>query len=257
MSIQIKERQIKRFGWKRSLPDFRDFMFKAVAPVPLPPKVDLRPSCPPIYDQGNLGSCTANALNGLFEFDLLKQGKTDFMPSRLFVYYNERLMEGTIKEDAGAEIKDGIKSMNKVGVCTEKIWPYILNKFDKKPPKKCYTQAAKNMIKLYEKVDNTSEFNVKQSIAKGFPFALGFSVFESFDTKEVEQSGIMPVPKAGETLLGGHAVACVGYDDAAKMYIIRNSWGESWGKKGYFFMPYEVMHNADMVADCWNITLVP
>ena len=123
----LKAREIKRFGWTPDLPDARDYMYSAPEAVltKLPTKVDLRGSkMPKVYDQGELGSCTANAIGAAFEFGQIKQGQKDFMPSRLFIYYNERAMEGTIDTDSGAMIRDGMKSVAKLGVCTEDTWPY-------------------------------------------------------------------------------------------------------------------------------------
>ena len=113
-----------RYGWIPDLPDHRDRKFALSAPVPIPPAVDLRPGCPPVYDQGQLGSCTGNAIAAALEFERIKQGLPDFMPSRLFIYYNERAMEGTVASDSGAQIRDGIKSVNTQGDCPETLWPY-------------------------------------------------------------------------------------------------------------------------------------
>ncbi len=137
----------KKFGWVPDLPDHRDFMYSAPARVvtALPPKADLRPKCPPVVDQGNLGSCTANAIGNAHRFNQMKESQSgDFMPSRLFIYYNERVMEGTVNEDGGAMIRDGIKSIAKQGVCPEKLWPYQINKFATKPPAACYKEALKH-----------------------------------------------------------------------------------------------------------------
>ena len=136
------------FGWKPELPDHRDLPYAAMRlslekPMALPPQIDLRPGCPPVYNQGNLGSCTANAIAGAFEFDRKKQTLPDFMPSRLFIYWNERSMEGTVSQDSGAYIRDGIKSISKQGVCKETEWPYVVSKFANKPSKTCYQSASK------------------------------------------------------------------------------------------------------------------
>ena len=134
---RLKAREIKRFGWTPDLPDARDYMYSAPEAVltKLPTKVDLRGTkMPKVYDQGELGSCTANAIGAAFEFGQIKQGQKDFMPSRLFIYYNERAMEGTIDTDSGAMIRDGMKSVAKLGVCTEDTWPYDIPRFTEKPP---------------------------------------------------------------------------------------------------------------------------
>jgi len=251
------QRKIKRFGWVRSLPQLEDIYYKVSAPVTLPELVDLRQHCPIVYDQKNLGSCTGNAIAAAYEFDLIKQNKKDFTPSRLFIYYNERVMEGTVAQDAGAEIKDGFKTLNKQGVCSEKSWAYIISKFCEKPTKKAYVEAEQNKITLYSKIDNTNLFALQQTLAKGIPFVFGFTVYESFESNEVSKTGIvnMPVPNK-EKVLGGHAVLCVGYDNKSKRFIIRNSWGKGWGQQGYFTMPYEYLINPNLCDDFWCINAV-
>jgi C1A family cysteine protease len=248
-------RKIKRYGWKPDLPDVRDLHYKVSKPVPLPPVVDLRNNCPPVYDQGDLGSCTANAIAAAYEFDLIKQGIKDFMPSRLFIYYNERILEGTVSEDAGAEIRDGFKTLNNIGVCTEKTLPYAPARFSKKPSTKAFTEAKKHLVTCYSRLDNTNLATLKQCLAKGFPFVFGFTVYESFESDKVAKTGIVNMP-GNEQTLGGHAVICVGYNDKQKRFIVRNSWGESWGMKGYFTFPFEYMVNPNLCDDFWQMSLV-
>ena len=183
---QFKKRTMKTtnrnkwYGWHPDLPDHRDLTFASRPAIQkaLPKKVDLTPLCPPVYNQGQLGSCTANAIGGAFEFELLKQNKNnDFMPSRLFIYYNERAMEGTIGEDSGAQIRDGIKSVNKQGVCPEKMLPYDITKFTKKPSSACYKSALTHQVLTYQRVDRDLN-QMKGCLAEGFPFVFGFTVYE-------------------------------------------------------------------------------
>lgn len=144
-------RKIQRYGWVRDLPDHRDQLYSApvTALQALPPQVNLTPRCPPVYDQGQLGSCTANAIGAAVEFEQMKQKLAAvFVPSRLFIYYNERVMEGTVDADGGAQIRDGIKSVAKQGVCPEPEWPYNPAKFKTKPPKRCYSDALKHRVVL-------------------------------------------------------------------------------------------------------------
>ncbi len=243
-------------GWLPDLPDQRDVMYAAPMAVmlQLPTSIDLRSQCPPVYDQGHLGSCTANCLAAAYEFDLKKQKKTDFMPSRLFIYYNERVLINTVNSDSGAYIRDGIKTMNNQGVCPEKDWAYDISKFAVKPPQKCYDEASKCEIKSYQRLVNSLS-QLKGCLAEGFPFVFGFTVYESFMTAETAHSGIMPMPKHGEKTVGGHAVAAVGYDDSKSAFIIRNSWNTSWGIKGYFYMPYAYI-SSNLCNDFWTIRLV-
>lgn len=250
-----EQKYFKNLGWRPDHPDFRDAYF-AVRPrsTPLPRRVDLRNSAamPSLYDQGDLGSCTANSIGSMFEFVLRKENKPDFMPSRLFIYYNERKIEGTIRQDAGAQIRDGLKVVNKVGVCPESSWPYVEKKFTNKPPAKCYTQAVRHTALQYARVVQTAS-QMKGCLAEGYPFVFGFTIYESFEGDDVAKTGIMPIPGHGEKSLGGHAIKAVGYDDDRQVFIIKNSWGTSWGDGGYFYMPYSYALDENLSDDFWTI----
>lgn len=242
-----------RYGWIPDLPDHRDLAF---APSPiitaLPPKVDLRDLCPPVYDQGQLGSCTANAIAGAVEFDQMKQAETPFVPSRLFIYFNERTIEGTVASDAGAMIRDGVKSVATTGYCPEADWPYDITQFAAEPPERSFADAKTHKVGSYLRVARDLD-HMKSCLADGFPFVLGFSVYASFESADVASSGIVPMPASGESLLGGHAVLAVGYDDATGRFVVRNSWGPSWGQQGYFELPYEFLTRTDLSSDFWTI----
>lgn len=250
-------RQIARYGWTPDLPDQRDHLYAAPPPVlgQLPPSADLTPSCPPVYDQGQLGSCTANAIAAAIEFDRLKQKMPDIQPSRLFIYYNEREMEGTVNSDSGAQIRDGIKSVAQQGVCPEQEWPYDISKFSQKPPATAYQDALTDRAVSYQRVlqDLTQ---MRGCLASGYPFVFGFTVYTSFESPQVAQTGHAPLPGPGEQQIGGHAVMAVGYDDSSQSLIVRNSWGSGWGMKGYFTLPYTYVSQASLAANFWTIRLV-
>ena len=254
---RLKTRDIKGFGWTPDLPDARDYMYSAPEAVltKLPTKVDLRSKMPKVYDQGELGSCTANAIGAAFEFSQVKQGGTDFMPSRLFIYYNERAMEGTIDTDSGAMIRDGMKSIAKLGVCTEDTWPYDIPKFTQKPTGKAYTEARKHQALVYRRVLGQLH-QMQGCLAQGYPFVFGFAVYDSFMSPEVAKTGEVPLPPRGEQLIGGHAVLAVGYDDSKQAFIVRNSWGPKWGVKGYCFMPYGYLTDSQLARDFWAVYTV-
>jgi C1A family cysteine protease len=251
----VKQKNVKWYGYRPDTMDVRDLRFKAPSGA-LPSKVDLRPGFSPVYDQGSLGSCTANAIAGAMEFDMLKQKEASFSPSRLFIYYNERVMEGTIKEDAGAEIRDGIKSVNIVGAPNENLWPYRIGRFAAKPPRPAYTQAKQHKSVLYQRIDSTKLSDLKACLAAGFPFVFGFSVYADFESPRVASTGKVNLPKKGESLVGGHAVVAAGYDDAAGRFTVRNSWAADWGIGGYFTIPYGYLTNLNLADDFWKISQV-
>jgi C1A family cysteine protease len=226
---------------------------KKVAPTPkLPMSSDLRNRCPPVYDQGELGSCTAQALACIFA---VKSGRT-FAPSRLFIYYNERVMLGTVMEDSGAYLSDGITSLKTTGTCSEKTWPYIISRFTTKPTQACYNEALKNMALAATNVPQEARA-MKTCLAAGLPFVVGINVYESFLTPAVDATGIVPMPnKRTESLLGGHAVTCVGYNERTQMWLMRNSWGTNWGQRGYFYLPYNYLLDPTLSSDLWDISKV-
>jgi C1A family cysteine protease len=251
--------KIQRYGWRPDHPDHRDFKYQAPKPIlqSLPAKVDLRPGCSDPYDQETIGSCTAQAIAGLCEFVDKKIG-TDkvIMPSRLFIYYNERKLEGTIPYDSGAYLRDGMKAISRWGYPSEEIWPYDVYKFTRKPPKAVYEDAKPSKIDTYSGVYQ-DEKHFKACLAEGFPLVFGFTVYESFESELVVKTGLMHMPLHAETAVGGHAVMLVGYDDEKRLWIVRNSWGLQWGDKGYFYMPYDYMLNPDLAADFWTIRYAP
>jgi len=255
-TTKIKTRSSKWYGWLPDLPDHRDLFYSAVAPrmVTLPRKVDMRSKCSPVEDQGQLGSCTANALVGALEFLEPKDGARFSDLSRLFVYYNERVIEGTVDQDSGAFIRDGIKSLAHQGVCTEPEWPYKISRFTKKPSQSCYRTAKKHRILSYHRISTVDE--MRNCLADGFPFVFGFTVYDAFESAAVARSGVLNMPGPKEKMAGGHAVMAVGYDDGARRFVIRNSWGNDWGQKGYFTMPYDYLSpDKNLADDFWTVRI--
>jgi C1A family cysteine protease len=234
-----------RYNWLRSPHDPKDHHY-AAAGVPRPPVVDLTQHLGAPFDQGEEGSCTANALAGAFRFL-----HPDFDPARNFIYYNERAMEGTVRKDSGAFGRDGVKSLHKIGVCSEAEWPYDVKAFRRRPTAKCYLDASSHRISEYLALHTVDD--MLDCLAAGFPFVFGFTVFEAFEGDEVAKTGILNMPGAKEKDLGGHEVLACGYDLAAQRFLVRNSWGAEWGQAGNFTMPFAYLANRKLSDDFWTI----
>lgn len=246
------KKSFRRYGWvpgNKAPMHFFDVPHMAV----LPSSVDLRNNCPAIYDQGNLGSCTANAAAGLAQYMMIKQKLPSWMPSRLALYYWNRLQEGTVSWDSGASLYDAMNTMVVYGVPHETLWPYNVRKFTTKPPKNVWSDAYWHSIQKGLSVRQNLN-TIKATLAAGNPIIFGFTVYESFESNTVTTTGIMPMPSEGEETLGGHAVMAVGYDDETQMIIVRNSWGTSWGQNGYFMMPFDFITNPNYCDDFWTAT---
>jgi C1A family cysteine protease len=249
---------IKYYGWIPDRPDIRDLRYSAPRRLlkNLPPKIDLSSQLPACYDQGSLGSCTANAGAGIFELNQAQQGISwGETPSRLFLYYNTRILEGTVNEDSGASIRSTIKAMVGTGMCTDSEWAYDIDKFAIRPPDKAYAFAKDHTAVKYQRLSQDLN-QLKGCLAAGEAFIFGFSVYTSFESGAVAKSGILELPKKSESLLGGHAVMAVGYDESIRRFIIRNSWGTDWGKNGHFTMPYDFILNSNLADDFWTVSIV-
>ena len=253
----VLPRAVARYGWIPDLPDHRDILYGAVhrsSRKASPESWISGRNCSPVEDQGQLGSCTANALVGMLEY-LEIVHKVPFVDlSRLFVYYNERVIEHSVNEDSGAMLRDGIKTLVRQGVCLESNWPYRIAKFAVKPPISCYREALNHQVLSYQRILSLNE--MRACLADGFPFVFGFSVYESFESEQVARTGIVPMPEFNERQLGGHAVTRRGILRSKKRFIVRNSWGTGWGIGGYFTMPYAYLANRYLSDDFWTVKVV-
>ena len=248
-------------GWLPDVPDQRDYTYKPrlVPRAEISQAVDLREQFPAVYDQGQLGSCTAQALAAAFDFNRQLQGATFMSPSRLFIYWNERDIEGTVDSDAGAMLRDGIKVLVKLGTPRESIWPYHIEKFTIKPPPNAYLEAEKSQALTYQRIMRPPDDGLNDMLMclnDGYPFVTGFTVYESFETGDVARTGIAQMPDMNERVLGGHAVVVVGYDIDREWFICRNSWGAQWGDKGHFYMPFAYLESSELASDQWTIRSV-
>jgi C1A family cysteine protease len=242
--------EISKFHWVPDKVDKRDYIYKLNAPK-TPQSVDLRRYATPVEDQGELGSCTGNAIAECIEL-LNSKNQRLVEISRLFIYYYERLIMGTINYDSGAYIRDGIKATNHWGAPLETYWPYNISKFKTQPSQTAINDALKRKVTRYERATN---FNACiDALTNGYPVIIGFYVYTSFMSNIVARTGMMPYPDVSkESLLGGHAVLLVGYNNSTQRFIVKNSWGTNWGDRGYFYMPYQVIQNPRMSSDFWVI----
>lgn len=248
--MRYKSNMHKGFGWVPDIPDGRDYLYKAIKPViRLPEKVDLRKHCSAVEKQGSLGSCTAQALAGNIEFLDRKDDGSYTDMSRLFIYYNERVIMDTVDYDSGASLRNGIKTLKNEGACYERTWPYVIKRFDEKPPRECYAEAMEHRVESYHRIRGLYE--MLTCLAEGYPFVFGFTVYESIYSPRVRKTGVINLPGSEEMAIGGHAVMAVGYDRKAKRFIVRNSWGGDWGMGGYCTMPFRYLES--LAGDFWTI----
>ena len=244
------QRRITRYGWKPSLPDHRDLLADTTG-LGVLPEVDPRPQMPPVYDQGQLGSCTANAVGSALEYDGMLDGAEAVTPSRLFIYYCERQIEGSLgKGDTGAFGRDGFKAARRYGTPPETDWPYDITKYADDPPATAWTDAAAHKLEKSYKSVTRSVNQFKQVLSNKQTIAFGFSVYDSFESADVAKTGIVPMPTQDEQQIGGHEVLAVGYLASEPNYLlVRNSWGEGWGLGGYFLMPWQYILSTDLASD--------
>lgn len=241
-----------RLGWRPDLPDHRDFRFRSsFDPALLPARVDLTETyAVPVVDQGNLGSCTGNGIASALAYLQEKEGAPMVYPSRLFIYYNERVMEGTVNSDAGAEIRDGIKSVVDLGYCPETDWPYDIGVFSTRPSALAYSNALRGLVRTYQKVD-VGAAALQQALASGYPVVVGFTVYDSFYN---HSDGTINLPTVSDGIAGGHCVIVVGYDQTSRRFKFQNSWGTGWGTRGFGTIPFEYLGSPNFGGDYWIIT---
>ena len=248
----------RQYNLQRDPADERDYKLSAIVkPVSyakLPKKVDLRSKCPAVFNQGSLGSCTAQAGSAA---RIMLEGNPSLDLSELYLYYMERVLEGTVDKDNGATMRSICKALNKYGICEEKYMPYIPQNFRVPPSAQAHENAANRKITAYRSLYGIKQ--VKECLAfRQQPVMIGMEVYESFE--QMSKDGKLKIPKPGEACLGGHAVLVVGYVDntfpclsSSKGYfIVRNSWGSQWGDKGYFYMPYEFVSQG-YAWDFWTL----
>lgn len=252
------------YNWKRQELDPRDYQFEDAvgifAETSLPSKYSLRNDMPPVLDQGRLGSCVSNATANALQFCLKKEHEMEFAPSRLYMYYYTRLIEGNVGEDTGCVIRDAMKELRTYGGCHESLWPYDISKFTTRPSNKCTREGRTHLEGFKYLSVRQNEKSIKTALVNGFPVIIGVEVYESFESPEAMKTGDLPMPDAdSEQLLGGHCMNIISYDDETRRFGLQNSWGTGTpdhpvGDKGYFTIPYEYVLNKELAGDFWMVS---
>ena len=248
-------RQIKVGACKKDKHDSSHTHYEASQwePDELPAFVDLRGHLTPIEDQGEVGSCTANALAGALEYLEKRTNGAEGRVSRLFIYWNERDVEGTADQDHGAAISDGIKVLKSDGACSEDTWQYDKDMVFEQPADQAYDEAKDHTIDEAHRV-KIDLHDMRHCLAEGYPFVFGLQVYDKFQKDGSRGHGRITIPDPDtHERAGGHAMLCVGYSDKDQMFLVRNSWGPRWGDRGYCYIPYDYMTNPDHCHDAWTI----
>jgi C1A family cysteine protease len=252
----LKIRNVKRYGCIPDIPDQRDIWTTFPKTIEYYQTTDLRRTnfLPEISNQGELGSSVAHAILAAYIYCLKKESNyNDIDLSPQFIYYNQRLIAGTTESDSGSSIRDGIKVLERLGVCNEETYPYDLISFRDRPTDESYEFAYKNKHSIqYRRVRLLLE-DIMKSISIKIPILMGFTVYDSFQHPDVTRTGVMPVPKPGEKIVGHHVTLIIGYDISKKYLLCRNSWGSTWGQGGYFWMPFPFV-NSRNCSDLWIIS---
>ena len=240
-----------RLNLRKSRKDARDHVLYIAQPTKLPYSVNLfSQNCPPVYNQGSIGSCTANSSGSMYAWILKSMTNSQLTPSRLYIYYNSRMLEGTTRVDAGATLRDTMKSLSLYGVCNETIWAYAQNNLFVKPNTASYAEGSTRKALSYASVPIS--VSAMQNVLVSRPFVLGIAVYSSFMSLKVAQTGMVPVPNTQtERLLGGHAILVIGYNNSLNAFLCRNSWGTAWGMGGNFYLPYGYGANPNLAFDAW------
>jgi C1A family cysteine protease len=199
-----------------------------------------------------LNSCSANALAAALRFDEIKQRRRAPEPSRLFIYFNERVVSKVVDDDVPVSLRDGYRTIATFGACPESMWPYEVRRFRRQPTPACYRAGKRHTAIEYYRIARAIS-HLCACLASSFPFVFAIAVHKSLLSREVKRTGIIPVPTRRDRFVGGHAVLAVGYDESRRVFIIRNSWGPGWGDHGYGYMPYRFISSSALSWDFWTM----
>jgi C1A family cysteine protease len=244
---------VHAYGTIPDRPDRRDFIYATAKIKSLPALVDLREQCPPVFNQLKLNACSANALAAAVWVAERRSGTKPVRASRLFIYYNERAQEGSVKANDPVSLRDAFKTLTRQGVCAESLWPYRVSRFADRPPVAAYRAARTHRARSYQRIRQRLD-HLKYCLADGYPFVMAIAVYKGLESRAARRTGIVAMPPPGHGQpIGGHAVLAVGYSDRRKSFLVRNSWGRHWGVRGYFWLPYRYVTNPDLAWDFWTL----
>jgi C1A family cysteine protease len=219
-----------------SAPDSRDHIYQAVQ-AGIKDRVDLREWDSPVKDQNNLGSCVGHSIANAYEINLKRLYLDNYQDlSSLFVYYNARLIDGTVGQDEGTSIRSGLKGGRDYGICQEDLWPYVIDNFDDRPTDEAYADGRTRTVTEYQRVLSLEA--VIDSLNTLSPVVIALELYSAFDTVN-EIYPVVPMPQESEQPTGLHAMACIGYNQPQQVLLAKNSYGSSWGANGYCWIPYE------------------
>lgn len=262
---------IRRLNFEPSPADSRDYILSystppraSTGPSTGPSIVDLSPGCTSIKDQGSVGSCTAHSGVALLEYNLKRftgDLRNDIFSER-FTYYTTRvnIAKWSANDDSGAYLRDTLKSLVQFGSCLEATWPYLTNgkcDYAQVPSTGAYQEGLKYQALTYLNIPTGNTLTTRQTalttlkglLQNGYPFIGGFTCYSNLYDGI---GGNIPVPGTGDTIIGGHAVCFVGYDDVKQAFKFKNSWASSWGDRGYGYLPYQYLLTGDL-TDLWTI----
>jgi C1A family cysteine protease len=238
----------RRYGYKKNPIDIRDYGLGSSRPLreAEAPAMNNGQFMGPVLDQGQQGSCTAHAGVADREYLHWKQIAADggtvspgteglYSPS--FLYYIERQLDGTLGQgDAGSTGRTSCRALNQYGCCLRADMPYNDSDCSTAPTAAQLADGTKWPTGQYHFLSTVSD--MKNCIASGYNFRVGFTVYESFE--DIGADGIWTPNTQTEQVVGGHEVLCYGYDDTVNggSFLIRNSWAADWGKNGDFYMRY-------------------
>lgn len=245
-------RRTARYGWIPDRPDKRDEKFCGAAHLQAQLTRDWSIGMPPAWDQGQIGSCTGNMFAAQALFLRRRQGDPEIMPSRLFSYWAARVREGTTDSDAGAQIRDIIAGAITEGICPEDLWPYDPARVTLEPSSEAFERAQYCEVLDYQRVDNTIEEQLVAAMIIG-PLCFGAAIYDSFESAEVQRTGMVPMPKPDESMAGGHALWLCQLDLGRRLGKVRNSWGPRWGQQGYCWFPLDYLTDGDLADDFWLV----